>query len=177
MFPKALPYTAFVARPANYVERFLFRQCSRKPIFDQPPARREIMVAGRQAPDGVQMIGKYDECVDRKSAALTNRGDSFAQDLYVIDEQGSAAVQQIDRKEPTPAWDKSPTIVRHEVQDSTIRDRCTHSGGLRFANPPYEADGLMILELVFLVDLAVAFEPARHRFFAAAERSRRIRIT
>ena len=45
------------------------------------------MVAGRQAPDSVQMIGKYDECVDRKSAALTNRGDSFAQDLYVIDEQ------------------------------------------------------------------------------------------
>ena len=77
------------------------------------------MVAGRQAPDRVQMIGKYDECIDRKSAALASRGDCFAQYLDVIDEQGSAAVQQIDREEPAPTRNKSSTIVRHEVQDST----------------------------------------------------------
>jgi len=98
------------------------------------------MIAGRQAPNGVQVIGKYDECVDRKFAALTNRDDRFAQDLYVIDEQGSAAVQQIDREEPTPAWDKSSTIVRHEMKDSTIPDGRTRGGGLRFANPPYEVE-------------------------------------
>ena len=133
------------------------------------------MVAGRQAPNGVQMIGKYDECVDRKSTVLANRSDSFAQDLYVIDEQGSAAIQQIGREEPAPAWDKSPTIIRHKVQDSTICERCT-CGGLRFANPPYKVGiASMILELVFLVDLAVAPEPARHGFFAR-KRSRRIGI-
>src|SRR5205823_5080024 len=112
----------------------LFRQRPRKPIFDQPPARREIMVTGRQGPDGVQMIGKYHECIDRKSAALTSRGNSFAQYLDMIDEQGSAAVQQIDREEPTPTRDKSSTIVRHGVQDSTIPDERTRGGGLRFAN-------------------------------------------
>ena len=95
------------------------------------------MIAGRQAPNGVQVIGKYDECVDRKFAALTNRDDRFAQDLYVIDEQGSAAVQQIDREEPTPTRDKSSTIVRHEVQDNTMPDQCARDGGLRVANPPY----------------------------------------
>src|SRR5215213_982573 len=77
------------------------------------------------------MIGKHDECIDRKSAALTNRGNSFAQDLYVIDEQGSAAVKEIDCEEPTAAWDKSSTIIRHELQDSTTPDRCTRGGGLR----------------------------------------------
>lgn len=51
------------------------------------------MVAGRQAPDRVQMIGKYNECVDRKCTALAGRSNSFAQYLYMIDEQGSAAVQ------------------------------------------------------------------------------------
>src|SRR5437660_403860 len=122
------------------------------------------------------MIRKHDECVDRKSAALTSRGDSFAQYLYVIDEQGSAAVQEIDREEPTPAWDKSPTIVRHEVQDSTMPDQRACGGGLRFANPPYEVKiASMILELVFLVDLAVALEPARDRLLGS-ERSCRIRI-
>jgi hypothetical protein len=61
------------------------------------------------------MIGKYDECIDRKSAALTNRGDSVAQDLYVIDQQGSATVQQIDREEPASAGNERATIVRHEL--------------------------------------------------------------
>ena len=89
------------------------------------------MVAGRKAPDRVQMIGKYYECVDRKCAALAGRRNSFTQDLYMIDEQGSAAVQQIDREEPASARDKSSTIFRYELQDSTLRNRCIRSGGLR----------------------------------------------
>src|SRR5437588_6838532 len=115
------------------------------------------------------MIRKHDECVDRKSAALTSRGDSFVQYLYVIDEQGSAAVQEIDREEPTPAWDKSPTIVRHEVQDSTRPDQCACGGGLRLRliRPTKPGPPLMILELVFLVGLAVALEPARHRLLGS----------
>jgi len=83
------------------------------------------------------MIGKYNECVDRKCAALAGRSNSFAQYLYMIDEQGSAAVQQIDREEPTPTRNESSTIVRHKVQDSTTPDQCARGGGLRFANPPY----------------------------------------
>jgi hypothetical protein len=177
MFPKAtLPYTAFVARRANRVERLLLRQRSRETVLDQPPARREIMVARRQAPDGVQMIGKHHEGINRKFAAVTNRGDSFAQDLYVIEEQSSPTVQQIDCEEPTTTCDESSTIIRHGMKDSTIPDRRTRGGGLRLRLiRPTNPIASMILELVFLVDLAVALEPARHGLFAA-ERSCRIGI-
>ena len=47
-------------------------------------------------------------------------------------------------------------------QAASLASESDKDGGLRFANPPYAAEkSLMILELVFLVDLAAAAEPSR----------------
>ena len=132
----SLPDAALVSRQSNRVNRFLLWQRPYKAALDQAPTCREIKVAGRKAPDSVQMIRKYDERADIKSAALANCGDSFAQGLDMIDQQSLTAVQQIDREEPTPTWNERTTIVRHGMQDSTTEDPRTR-GGLRFANPPY----------------------------------------
>ena len=65
---------------------------------------------------------------------------------------------------------KQAGISARRVTRSCPERRITPS-----ADPPYESDESMILELVFFVDLAVALEPARHRFLGS-ERSRRIGI-
>ena len=62
--------------------------------------------------------------------------------------------------------------VKQAVISASESDR-SWSGGLRFANPPY-GKTLMILELVFLVYLAAAAEPARYGL--SAGRSCGIRI-
>ena len=138
MLPKpTLPNAAFVARDTSGAELLPLRQNSYKPALDQAPACREITITWGEAPDCVQMIGQYHECVDLERTALACRSHGFARDLDMVDEQGLPPVQQVDCEEPTSAWNKRTTIIRHETQDSTdvrfvARRRITPS-----ANPPY----------------------------------------
>src|SRR5215218_4838445 len=72
-----LPDAALVAGDANGVEPLILRQCSCEPALDQAPARGEIVIAGWQRPDRMQMIGQHDEGVDREGMALTRRSDGL----------------------------------------------------------------------------------------------------
>src|ERR1041385_53051 len=89
------------------------------------------------------MIGQYHECIDLERTALACRSHGLAQDLDMVNEQGLPPVQQVDREEPTSAWNERTTIIRHETQDSTearfvARRRITPS-----ANPPYSPYALL----------------------------------
>ena len=95
------------------------RKRSRKPGLDQPPARREIMIARRQLPDRMQMIGQHNNGVDRKGMVFAGHGDRLAQACDMVDEQGFPSLQQVDRKEPASARNERATIVWHGTQDST----------------------------------------------------------
>src|SRR5260370_18483665 len=120
MLPEAsLPDAAFAARLANGAEPFLLRQCFGEATFDQPPAGREIAVAGRQGPDRMQMIGQDDECVDVEGMAMTCRGDRITQGRNMVDEQGLLPLQQVDREEEASARDECATIVGHVRENST----------------------------------------------------------
>ena len=120
VFPEpALPDAALVACDANGVKPLPLRQRFRERALDQPPARGEIAIAGRQSPDRMQMIGQHDECVDREIIALASRRNSLAQTRDMVDEQGFPPLQQVDCKEPAPARNELATIIRHEWQDST----------------------------------------------------------
>jgi hypothetical protein len=111
----ALPYATFVTRTMNWTESFLLWQRSCKAVLDQPPTGGEVRIVRRQAPDGVQMIGEHDKRVDRKRIISTSRGNGFAQNLDMIDEQFLTAVQQIDLEEPATTWNEGTTIVRHAM--------------------------------------------------------------
>jgi hypothetical protein len=101
---RALPDTAFIAGNTNGAEPLLLRQRARKPALDQPPARGEITIAGRQLPDRMQMIGQHDECVDRKGMALPRCGNGLTQSRDMIDEQGFRRSRRLTVKnQPPPA--------------------------------------------------------------------------
>jgi hypothetical protein len=77
-----------------------------------------------------------------------------------------------------PSYEAGKSRTFHSLADGRGSDvDVILIGGLRlWPIQSYEAEiVLMILELVFLVDLAVALEPARHGFFAR-KRPRRMEI-
>ena len=127
----ALPDAALVTRYANRAESFLLRQRPCEAVLDQSPACREIRIAGRQTPDRMQVIGQHHDCVDGECMTLACRGNGCAQGLDLIDEQGLATVQQVDGEEPASAGNERATIIRHEVQDSTMQTCWSVGGGLR----------------------------------------------
>ena len=122
MFPEpALPDAALVACYANRATSFLLRQRPCEAVLDQSPARRKIGIAGRQTPNRMQVIGQHHECIDRECKALASRGNGSAEEFDMIDEQSLTTVQQVDREEPAPTGNERATIIRHEVQGTTMR--------------------------------------------------------
>src|SRR6266702_5258483 len=141
MLPEAaLPNAAFGARLANGTETFLLRQCFGRATFDQPPAGREIAVAGRQGPDRMQMIGQDDERVDVEGMTMTCRGDRIAQGRDMVDEQALLPLQQVDREEEASARDECATIIGHVRENSTSNSQvAVEAADYAFgSNPPYE---------------------------------------
>ena len=117
----ALPDAAFVARDADSTEPFLFRKRSRESSLYQSPARRKIMIARRQLPDGMQMVGQYHEGIDREGMVLACYGNGLAQALDEIDEQGFLPLQQVDGEEPAATRNEGATIIRHEIWIAHVR--------------------------------------------------------
>src|ERR1700751_3166220 len=80
VFPKtALPDAALIAREANCAPPLLFRQRFRKTALDESPAHREIVIARRQTPDRMQVVGQHDESVNREGMAAARGGDRLAE--------------------------------------------------------------------------------------------------
>src|SRR5258708_36132675 len=86
----------------------------------------------------MQVIGQHDERVDREGKALPCAADHLTQVNDMVDEQGSAPLQQIDREEPASTRNESTTIVWHEAQDSAgATGFVVGAADYAIANPPY----------------------------------------
>jgi hypothetical protein len=95
---------------------------------DQPPSRRKIPIALRHRPDRMEMIGQYDDRIDRKWMALAGLAKRKAQGFNVFRQQPQPAVGKIDRKEEAPAGDEIATVFSHGPP-------AWRSDGFRFALP------------------------------------------
>ena len=113
VFPKsALPDPALAGAAAARRVGGL-RQPARERRLDQPPAGREVVIAFRQRPDAMQMIGQHadgDRLERQASSAVPKRG---AQRADVLDEQTAAPVGEIDREEISSAGFVEASVFGH----------------------------------------------------------------
>ena len=129
-----LPDAALIARLADRCAMLPLWQRFRKGSLDETPARREIRIAGRQRPDGVNVVRQHDESVDFEGILGARAGDRLAKPVDVVDEEGLSPFKQIGGEEPASARNEGATIIRHGL---TLSQPTKIVGGLRFANPPY----------------------------------------
>ena len=67
VLPEAtLPYTSFAALPTDLAQPLGLWYRLREGDLDESPSHRKIGIVRRQSPDGVNVIGQDDECVDAK---------------------------------------------------------------------------------------------------------------
>jgi hypothetical protein len=68
--------------------------------LDQPPSHREIGIAWRQLPYGMQVIRQNHERIDRERVTSAGCRDRVSQNVDLLDQQGLASIEQIHREEP-----------------------------------------------------------------------------
>jgi len=107
----ALPDPAFPLRRTAWRTELGRRNLPRKAVLDEHPASGEVRVAGRQRPQGVQVIGENDHGVDAEGMRLAHPSRRFAQGIDVVDEQARLTVGEVDREEVRRPGDVSPTIA------------------------------------------------------------------
>lgn len=113
VFPEApLPDTAFAVADASVGAPLAGGQAAGEDRLDHPPPCREIVVAGRQRPNAVEMIGKHHPGIDDERAALTYCPHRLPQPVDVSRQQIVASpLHQIDREEVTLTGYAMATIV------------------------------------------------------------------
>ena len=111
MFPKsALPKKFF----ASIGKRG--RCATRNEMLNQSPTRRKIVIGFRQSPNAMQMIGKYNNCIDAKWSSQRNIAKRFAQSvIYLGFCQPRSSVVCHNGKKITPTALISPPIVAHRA--------------------------------------------------------------
>ena len=82
----ALPNPALAFAQAAGRNRFALRQAPRKPRFDHHPADREIGIAFRHCPDGMEMIRQDNDRIDRKRTAPSRFAKCRSQQIDLLDE-------------------------------------------------------------------------------------------
>src|SRR5205085_3689690 len=84
-------------------------QTARESAFDQAPAQREIGVALRQRPDGIQMIGQYANCDRLEGIPFLNRHVDAPKPVDVPHKDFARPVGKSDGKEEDAAFDVCTT--------------------------------------------------------------------
>src|SRR5262249_24085208 len=107
----ALPDTAFAAFPTDFTQPLGLWYRLRERNLDQSPARRKVGIVGGQNPNGVNVIGQYDECVDSKWMSLARAARRLTQSVDLLRQKTAATIEEIRREEPASAWDKRATII------------------------------------------------------------------
>jgi hypothetical protein len=79
--------------------RILFEQPGTEIPLYATPSRRKIVVVRRLRKYGVQVIGRYDDCVDCERVFLPSRAKRRPQDGDVIDQGSRSSVSEGKRKE------------------------------------------------------------------------------
>ena len=114
VFPEAtLPDSAFAALLTNSAQPLGPRYRFRERNLDQPPACREIGIAGGQSSNGVKVIGQYDECVYLKRMPLACAARRLAQRIDLGDQKPTATIEEVRREEPASARYERATIIWH----------------------------------------------------------------
>ena len=89
---------------------------ARNVVFDQPPARRKIIVGFRQLPDAMQMIGKNNNRINTKWARGNNVAKCISQAIVNFGlRQPRPPIIGHDGEEITPATLIGPPIVAHSA--------------------------------------------------------------
>jgi hypothetical protein len=117
VFPIApLPDATLAARLSHRIEPLGLGNSSRELDLDRASAGREIRVAVRQRPNGVDVIRQYHHRVDLEGTVAPRVAHGGAELIDVLDQQAAVAVKQIDREEVATAWDKGAAIIRRTLQ-------------------------------------------------------------
>jgi hypothetical protein len=91
----------------------LHGETSRKATLDQTPARREINIALRQRPDGVDMI-RQDAYRDRiERTASLNSPIDLPKTINLLHKQIVRTFGKNDREEEDAAFEFGSTVLRH----------------------------------------------------------------
>lgn len=100
MFPVAsLPDTAFAFGDPRGTSTFAGSDAPRESGLDMAPAERERIIARRQRPQAMQMIGKHDDCIDAERARLARRMECTAQFVNALSQQTPSPFGDSDSKE------------------------------------------------------------------------------
>jgi hypothetical protein len=91
MLPEAaLPDAALAVCATGAGAPFRSRQGTHEEGLDPTPTSREVVVAWRQCPNGVHIIGKDDPGIDGERTAAPNTPNRFAQKIDSVGEQSVA---------------------------------------------------------------------------------------
>ena len=113
MFPKpSLPNAPLLPRNMATSQVSLWQR-TRKSRLDQPPPRREIVVATRQCPDAMQVVGQNDPSVDLKGPLRPGRGNRAAQYSHMVNKQTRPPLLQGYGEEHRGSRNLRSDIVRH----------------------------------------------------------------
>lgn len=109
----ALPDSALALAQAAVRNPFTARQSARERRLEQTPSRRKIGVAFGQGPNRMEMVGKYDDCVDRERMAQARRAKCRPQQIDVLGQEPQATFRQIDGEEEGAARNEIAPVVGH----------------------------------------------------------------
>ena len=109
----SLPDAAFGFAPASFRQAFDLRQRPRERGLDVPPPGSDVVIARRQPPQAMQMIGEYDIGLHGERPRLFGLGKRVAQRVDVVGQQGAPAFQQVDREEVGAPRHPDASVVGH----------------------------------------------------------------
>jgi hypothetical protein len=89
------------------------RHRARECTLDEPPPRREIRIAIRKRPDGVEMIRQDHDGIESEGVILLDITKGAAQSSDMIDQQSCPAIGEIDGEEIATAAAKVTPIFCH----------------------------------------------------------------
>ena len=119
MFPESmLPQGALVPFSAARIHPFRSIESGLATLRDHPlddtPTVGEILISGRQCPEGMHVVRQQHPSLDHKRMGRTKRSDRFPQGRAHIDigEKGLAPIG-VDREEIGATWHMGATVIRH----------------------------------------------------------------
>lgn len=114
VFPvPSLPNAAFAFGAATCRPSLTGFHSSREHCLDQPPAGREIRIARRQGPDGMEVVRQNGDGLNCKRVASSDGTKRGSKQIDSLREQLRLSVSEIDREEEAAAWNEVASVSSH----------------------------------------------------------------
>jgi len=138
MLPVAtLPDTALATSDAPLASPFLFGQATREPRFDLRPTIRIVVIASRQTPDAMQMIGQHHNGHDLERTNRLRRAKRRTQIIHALHEPPTMTLQKIHGEEIGATRHTHAAIVRHTPASRRLRTSAIGKIRMRRSEKPY----------------------------------------